>query len=117
MGSRNARTFGASLKILTMPQQTVLTSLTLNELENLIIDSVNACLKVHNPQPQHAAVQQLQDDPDRLISKKEAARLLGCSQSTIDNYRRAGVLQATKLGKAVRFRRGDVLSFANPKKA
>lgn len=57
------------------------------------------------------------DDPERLISKKEAARLLGCSQSTIDNYRRAGVLEAVKLGKAVRFRRGDVLAVTNPKNA
>lgn len=99
-----------------MPQQTVLTSLTVNELENLIIDSVNACLKVHTPQPQPAPATP-PDDPDRLISKKEAARLLGCSQSTVDNYRRAGVLEATKLGKAVRFRRGDVIEFANPKNA
>lgn len=99
-----------------MPQKTVLTSLTVNELENLIIDSVNACLKVHTPQPQPTPTAP-PDDPDRLITKKEAARLLGCSQSTIDNYRRAGVLEAVKLGKAVRFRRGDVLAVVNPKNA
>lgn len=57
------------------------------------------------------------DDPERLISKKEAARLLGCSQSTVDNYRRAGVLEAVKLGKAVRFRRGDVLAVVQPQNA
>lgn len=94
----------------------VLTTYDRAELENIVLDCLKAFHK-HNPQPQPTPVQQLQDDPDRLISKKEAARLLGCSQSTIDNYRRAGVLQATKLGKAVRFRRGDVLSFANPEKA
>ena len=115
MGNKNRRTFGASPKIITMPEQTVLTSLTVDELENLIIYSVNACLKAHTPQPQPAPTPP--DDPERLISKKEAARLLSCSQSTIDNYRRAGVLQAVKLGKAVRFRRGDVLAVANPKNA
>lgn len=104
--SMGSSTFVGSQKIVTMPEQTVLISLTVNELENLIIDCVNACLKVHNQQ----AVQPIQDDPDRLINKKEAARLLGCSQSTIDNYRRRGALQATKLGKAVRFRRSDVLA-------
>lgn len=93
----------------------VLTTYDRSELENIVLDCLKAFHK-HNPQPQPAP-SPLQDDPDRLIGKKEAARLLGCSQSTIDNYRRAGVLQATKLGKAVRFRRGDVLSFANPKKA
>lgn len=70
----------------------------------------------HTPQPQPAPTAP-PDDPERLISKKEAARLLGCSQSTIDNYRRAGVLEAVKLGKAVRFRRGDVLAVVNPKNA
>ena len=114
MGSRIRRTFGTSLKILTMPQETVLTSLTVNELENLIIDSVNACLKVHTPQPQPAPPA-TPDDPERLISKKEAARLLGCSQSTIDNYRRVGRLKSVKLGKSVRFRRGDVLAVAQAK--
>ena len=96
-----------------MPQETVFVSLTVNELENLIIDSVNACLKVHTPQQQPAPPSP-PDDPERLISKKEAARLLGCSKVTIDNYRRAGVLDAIKLGKAVRFKRGDVLAVVEP---
>ena len=39
---------------------------------------------------------------------------MSCSQSTIDNYRRAGVLEAMKLNKSVRFRRGDVLAVAEP---
>lgn len=64
-------------------------------------------------QPQPAPPSQ-PEDPERLISKKEAARLLSCSQSTIDNYRRAGVLQAVKLGKAVRFKCGDVLAVVEP---
>lgn len=107
--SMGSSTFVASQKNVTMPEQTVLISLTVNELENLIIDCVNACLKVHNQQPQPAAPT-TPDDPDRLINKKEAASLLGCSQSTIDNFRRRGTLKSTKLGKAVRFRRSDVLA-------
>lgn len=99
-----------------MPQETVLTSLTVNELENLIIDSVKAGFKFYTPQPQPAPPT-TPDDPDRFISKKEAARLLSCSQSTIDNYRRNGALKSTKLGKAVRFKRGDVLAVAQPKNA
>lgn len=81
-----------------------------------IIEDMLLELKQATQQPQPAPPP-LQDDPDRLISKKEAARLLGCSQSTIDNYRRAGVLEAVKLGKAVRFRRGDLLAFAQPQTA
>lgn len=93
----------------------VLTTYDRAELENIVLDCLKAFHK-HNPQPQPAPPTQ-PDDPERLISKKEAARLLGCSQSTIDNYRRAGVLEAVKLGKAVRFRRGDVLAVAHPKNA
>jgi excisionase family DNA binding protein len=90
----------------------VLTTYDRAELENIVLDCLKAFHK-HNPQPQPAPPTPL-DDPERLISKKEAARLLGCSQSTIDNYRRAGVLEAVKLGKAVRFRRGDVLAVVQP---
>lgn len=48
------------------------------------------------------------------ISKKAAARLLGCSVSSIDNWRRAGHLPVHKLPgqKAVRFLKSDVLSLA-----
>jgi len=92
----------------------VLTTYDRAELENIVLD----CLKAfHESKPQPQPAPTPPDEPDRLINKKEAARLLGCSQSTIDNYRRAGVLEAVKLGKAVRFRRGDVLAVANPKNA
>lgn len=81
-------------------------------IEDMLLELKQTAQK--QPQPQPPATP---DDPERLISKKEAARLLGCSQSTIDNYRRAGVLEAVKLGKAVRFRRGDVLAVVQPQNA
>lgn len=46
------------------------------------------------------------------VSKREAARLLSCSQSTIDNYARAGRLKRHYIGKSVRFDRLEVLSLA-----
>lgn len=92
----------------------VLTTYNREDLENIVLD----CLKAfHESTPQPQPEPTPPDDPDRLINKKESARLLGCSQSTIDNYRRAGVLEAVKLGKAVRFRRGDVLAVVQPNNA
>lgn len=43
------------------------------------------------------------------VSKKEAARLLGCSQGTVDNFARAGKLKRSYLGKSVKFERAQVL--------
>jgi excisionase family DNA binding protein len=81
-------------------------------IEDMLLELKQTAQKQPQPAPPTTP-----DDPERLISKKEAARLLGCSQSTVDNYRRAGVLEAVKLGKAVRFRRGDVLAVVQPKNA
>lgn len=46
------------------------------------------------------------------VSKRQAARLLDCSPSTIDNHARAGRLTRRYVGKAVRFDRAQVLSLA-----
>ena len=48
-----------------------------------------------------------------FLSKKQAARLLSCSPSTIDNHARAGRLTRHYVGgKSVRFDRQQVLSLA-----
>lgn len=47
---------------------------------------------------------------EKLISKRDAARLLGCSVSTIDNLRRSGKLELVKVGKSARFRLSDLQS-------
>jgi len=80
-------------------------------IEDMLIEIKQTAQK----QPQPAATPP--DDPERLISKKEAAKLLSCSQSTIDNYRRDGQLKAQKLGRKVLFRRGDVLAVVQPNEA
>jgi excisionase family DNA binding protein len=62
------------------------------DLQTLIIDCMAAALKHH-----------------------EAAALLSCSRSTIDNAARAGKLRRHYIGKAVRFTRGEVLALAKAK--
>ena len=46
------------------------------------------------------------------VSKRQAARLLDCSLSTIDNHARSGRLTRHYIGKTVRFDRAQVLSLA-----
>ena len=44
-----------------------------------------------------------------LMTKKEAAQILGVTERTIDNYRKEGRLRATKFGNgAVRFDPADL---------
>jgi excisionase family DNA binding protein len=47
---------------------------------------------------------------DSLLTKRALAPRLNCSVRTIDEWMRRGRLPYLKLGKAVRFRWGDVLA-------
>jgi len=93
-------------------EKIVFTALTREELHALIIDSVNACLRHHTAQ-QPA---QREDTPGpegaAYVNKRQAARLLSCSTSTLDNLRRSGQLKAFYIGKGVRFSREEVLAQA-----
>lgn len=53
------------------------------------------------------AKQELSDDP--LIDKKEAAKILGVSVPTIDNYRRNGNIPSYRIGASVRFKKSEVI--------
>jgi excisionase family DNA binding protein len=75
-----------------------------------IADVIKAQLAEQQPAPL------VNIDPDQLMTKKEAAELLNISQSTIDNYRKSGVLEAIKIGKAVRFRRKELHAILNHRK-
>jgi len=80
-------------------------------IEDMLIEMKQSAQSQPQPEPTPP------DDPERLVSKKEAARLLNCSPSTIDNAARAGKLQRHYLGKTVRFLRKEVLALAEPEAA
>lgn len=88
------------------------TALSRDELQGIIADTVNACLR------HHAAQRPPQKDlppgeAGQLISKKEAARLISCSPGSIDNFARSGKIARHYVGKkSVRFDRGEVLALA-----
>ena len=91
-----------------MVNNTLVVTLTRGELEDLIINSVQVCLKnqtpVRNTIPDEAA--------PSYVSKREAARLISVCASTIDNAARAGRLKRHYVGKSVRFERSQVLALA-----
>lgn len=95
-------------------EKVIFTALSKQDLEALVIDCVQVCLK------RHAAQQPVRrgDEPGPAmppyVSKREAARLLMCSTSSIDNYARAGKLQRCYVGKSVKFNRQAVLDLAQP---
>ncbi len=94
--------------------QDLIVTMTKGELEKLFEDRLRYCLLTYVPlQPAPPGTDQ--QDPNQLLTKKEAARLLGVSPSTIDNHARAGNLTRLYIGKSVRFSREQVTSLAQGK--
>lgn len=90
-------------KVLLIPMQP-------GDLQAMIAETINAAFRrLEIPAP--AA----DPEPGQLLSKKDAADLLGVSTSTIDGHARKGNLTRRYIGKAVRFERSEVLELAKPK--
>ncbi len=92
--------------------QDLIFNLTKGDLEQIIEDRVRYCLLTYSPEQ---PVQTERADNDQLLTKKQAADLIGVCTSTIDNNARAGKLIRRYVGKSVRFRRDDVLNLAEAK--
>jgi len=90
-------------------QTTVVTSLSYEELQTLISETLRKELKQIAPPPRH---DDMPSEAGQLISKKSAARLLECSPGTVDNAARAGRLKRHYVGRSVRFDRAEVLGLA-----
>lgn len=93
-------------------ENVVFTQLSIRELRSLFREELEQFHKENL-----AKVATRQEEPpgqagDAYINKRQAARLLSCSTSTIDNYARAGALTRHYIGKAVRFDRQEVLALA-----
>ncbi len=94
-------------------QKLMLVELPVNELEAMIVNCVNACLRTHEGKKTLTEPENM----EQLITKKEAAKLLSVHVSTIDNLRRDGSLTRYNIGKSARFKRGDIYELANKRKA
>lgn len=49
-------------------------------------------------------------DPDELVTRKQAAIILGLSLPTLHDYTVRGIVPAYRLGSRVRFKKGDLLN-------
>lgn len=90
----------------------VLTTLTRDELQALVIDSVKVCLKNHSAQQPARRDDVPGQAAANYVTKREAARLISVCVSTIDNAARAGKIKRHYVGKSVRFLRSEVLELA-----
>ncbi len=100
---------------MTLNDNSLLIVLSEDRLRSIITDAVRQALS-EMPQPKTTAY-----DENEMLTRKAAAEWCKISQSTIDNYRRAGLIAAHRLGKSVRYKRGDLMkafsnSLANPRK-
>lgn len=81
----------------------------LSNLENLLIDLKHVTL------PNLFSIKKKEPKSSDFVTKKEAANILSCSISTIDNYRRSGKLNRYNVGSAVRFKRAEIISIIEDK--
>ncbi len=65
---------------------------------------------IHMNQEQQEAIAQYED---KRISKQEAAKMIGCSEDTLDNYRAQGKIAYTQYVErgAVSFLLSDIITF------
>lgn len=51
-----------------------------------------------------------QSDPnDELITRQEASKILKVSISTLDNWKRAGIITSYRIGNKVRYKKSEIL--------
>lgn len=94
--------------------QDLLVTMTKRDLEMLLEERLRHCFLTYLPTvPIPTPLEPI--DKERLLTKRQAANLIGVCQSTIDNHARAGNLTRRYIGKAVRFSRDEVLNLAKGK--
>jgi excisionase family DNA binding protein len=82
-------------------QKIVLFPIPMVELENIIKECIKSEIQKAIPLPK---------DEDALITRKEAAKLLGVSLQTLGDYCKRGILVSFRMGTRVRLKRNQVLS-------
>ncbi len=91
-----------------MPKENIMfVSISIDELQTLIIDSVNACLKFHLKKVKG------KDELPELLTRKQVAAYLSVSLRTVDNLARDGLLQKHYILGSTRFKREEVRKLAD----
>jgi excisionase family DNA binding protein len=82
--------------------KTVLISLPVEDLQALIIDSVNACLK-------HRSL--LVNEQEEILEVDAVCRMFGVSRTTVYEWRRSGKVPSYHRGRRVYFKKSELLRF------
>ena len=90
-----------------MSKEFVLVSIPKDELQTLIIDSVNACLKFHLPK-----LEEKETLPE-LLTRQQVADYLSISLTTVDTLARDGLLKKHYIAGSPRFKREEVRTVAD----
>lgn len=84
-------------------EKTVFISLPLEDLQTIIIDCVNSCLK-HQ-------LQSIPQQPDiEYITRKQTAKLLGISLPTLGLWSKNGMIPSYRIASRVRYKKDEVLN-------
>lgn len=84
-------------------QKTVLISMEVADLQSVIIDCVNACLKHHQVVSANST--------DKILGVDEVCEKFGVSRTTIYEWRRTGKVPSHQRGRRVYFKESELLNF------
>ncbi len=81
-------------------QELIFHSTTRDDLKQLLEEAVKVQLEKHFPKKE--------DDDERLLTRKEVAKILGISLPTLHTYTKEGIIQASRLGSMIRYKKCDI---------
>ena len=88
-----------------MEESTIIVGLPAGKLEDMIAGAVLTGLRVYHNGKENAQVQ----EPEALLTRSEAAALLGITLPTLRDYTRRGYVAGYRIGTRVRYKRNEVL--------
>ena len=94
-------------------EEKVLISLPLSNLQTLIIDCVNSCLKHHSTQKNNNP---LPSSTDEFLTIKEACEMLNVSRGTLYRYESQGRINIYGIGARRLLKRSELLESLTLKK-
>ena len=80
-------------------QNVIFHSTSKEEFTNLISEAVKDQLEKHFSK---------EEDDSKMLTRKEVAGILQISLPTLNTYTKEGIIQATRLGSMIRYRKSDV---------
>ncbi len=84
-------------------QDIVLISLPKETIRHLVEDALRKVLSEQTPPAESGF-------DEKPLTRKQAAAFLGVAPSTLDNYRREGLIFGERIGGTLRFKKGELLA-------